>query len=230
MLNSLNSKLLVEQTIYGSLVVQFITTLLGFQGFSYKLKGQDKILQGILGIETFVQVIEAIFYIWVILALKKTENLTKRRYIDWAITTPTMLISTIIFMDYQYHKENTKKVLSLKEYFYDNKRKIAIIVILNALMLFFGYLSESGRLDKSIGIPIGFIFFFALFHYIYTEFAVKTIIGKKLFYFMFFVWALYGVAAMMDFNTKNVMYNILDIIAKNFYGLFIYYKILQLRN
>jgi bacteriorhodopsin len=27
-------------------------------------------------------------------------NITKRRYIDWFITTPTMLVSTIIFLEY----------------------------------------------------------------------------------------------------------------------------------
>ena len=31
--------------------------------------------------------------------------MTPRRYIDWFITTPTMLISTIIFMEYRKNKE-----------------------------------------------------------------------------------------------------------------------------
>ena len=42
------------------------------------------------------------------------------------------------------------------------------------------------------------------------------------------VWGLYGVAAMTDLKTKNISYNILDIVSKNFYGLFIYYIILQI--
>jgi len=48
-----------------------------------------------------------------------------------------------------------------------------------------------------------------------------------LFLFVFIVWSIYGVAAMMPTPYKNISYNILDIIAKNFYGLYIYYKILQ---
>ena len=45
---------------------------------------------------------------------------------------------------------------------------------------------------------------------------------------MFIVWSLYGIAATLKPNEKNVSYNIPDIIAKNFYGLFIYYQILQI--
>ena len=38
--------------------------------------------------------------------------MTQRRYTDWFITTPTMLISTIIFLKYQEYKEtqNTEKI------------------------------------------------------------------------------------------------------------------------
>ena len=50
-----------------------------------------------------------------------------------------------------------------------------------------------------------------------------------LFYFMFIVWGLYGIAALFDVYSKNLCYNILDIISKNFYGLFIFYKIIQTR-
>ena len=41
------------------------------------------------------------------------------------------------------------------------------------------------------------------------------------------VWSLYGVAALMPADIKNISYNLLDIVAKNFYGLYLYYKILQ---
>ena len=34
--------------------------------------------------------------------------MTSRRYIDWMITTPTMLISTILFLKYQEKKEEEK--------------------------------------------------------------------------------------------------------------------------
>ena len=34
---------------------------------------------------------------------------------------------------------------------------------------------------------------------------------------------------MTNIDTKNVSYNMLDIVSKNFYGLYIYYKILQIK-
>ena len=42
---------------------------------------------------------------------------------------------------------------------------------------------------------------------------------------MFTVWAIYGIAAIMEPSTKNTMFNILDILAKNFMGLYLYYRI-----
>ena len=67
------------------------------------------------------------------------------------------------------------------------------------------------------------------FNLIYKEYAQKTEEGTKLFKFLVVIWGLYGVAAMTDLKTKNISYNILDIISKNFYGLYIYYQILQLK-
>ena len=70
--------------------------------------------------------------------------------------------------------------------------------------------------------------FYLSFNLIYQEYANKSILGKKLFIFLVIVWGLYGVAAMTDLKTKNIAYNILDIVSKNFYGLFIYYIIIQI--
>ena len=38
-----------------------------------------------------------------------------------------------------------------------------------------------------------------------------------------------SVATSKIFKLKNISYNLLDIVAKNFYGLYLYYKILQAR-
>ena len=92
-------------------------------------------------------------------------------------------------------------------------------------MLSFGLLGELNIIDKKIGVSIGFIFFFLSFKLIYDEYAHKTEGGKQLFTFLVIVWSLYGFSAMMPLVPKNACYNILDIVAKNFYGLFIYYYI-----
>ena len=225
----LKANTLVSKTIYISLIVQILTTLISAGGLFAKLKEKDFVLKEILILEGVVQLIESVFYIWVIFAIHNLENVTPRRYLDWSFSTPIMLISTIIFMKYQEYKENNiNKSFKMIDFFKENKNNIIKIFVYNGLMLLFGFLGESGIIDKRIGIPIGFVFFYLSFDLIYQEYAKKSELGKKLFIFLVVVWGLYGVAAMTDLNTKNISYNMLDIVSKNFYGLFIYYIILQI--
>ena len=94
------NNILVKQTVYVSLLMQLVTTLISLDGLNYNLLPRDSVLHDILILEAIVQFIEAGFYIWVILALKDLDKMTSRRYIDWVFTTPTMLVSTIVFMEY----------------------------------------------------------------------------------------------------------------------------------
>ena len=221
------SKDLVNKTIYLSLSVQIVTTIVSFDGLRYNLNEKDKILHDILKLELFVQLVEAVFYIWIIYGLKDFNKMTSRRYIDWAITTPTMLISTIAYMKYQEHKESNSDVFITDIYSFirENKNNIQKIVIYNGLMLLFGYLGETNVLDKNISVSIGFIFFYLSFNTVYQEYAKKSIEGKQLFNVLVTLWSLYGISAILEPIKKNISYNILDVFSKNFYGLFIYYKI-----
>ena len=225
----LETNTLVSKTIYFSLVVQIITTIVSFGGLFVKIKDNDYVLKEILLLEGVVQIIESCFYIWVIFAIHNLKSVTPRRYIDWVFSTPIMLTSTIVFMKYQELKDkNLDTSFKMIDFLKDNKSNIFKIFIYNGLMLLCGFLGEAGVIDKRIGITLGFIFFYLSFDLIYKEYANKSILGKKLFTFLLVVWGLYGVAAMTDIKTKNISYNILDIISKNFYGLFIYYKIVQM--
>jgi bacteriorhodopsin len=225
----LETTTVVSKTIYLSLIIQIITTIISFEGLFKKLKERDYVLKEILVLEGIVQLIESFFYIWVIFAIHNLTKVTPRRYIDWTFSTPIMLISTIVFMKYQEYKENNiDKTFKMIDFFEENKTNIFKIFIFNGLMLLCGFLGEAGIIDKRIGIPLGFVFFYLSFNLIYKEYGKKSELGKKLFTFLVIVWGLYGVAAMTDLKTKNISYNILDIIAKNFYGLFIYYMILQI--
>jgi bacteriorhodopsin len=225
----LETNTLVSKTIYFSLVVQIITTIVSLGGLFVKIKDNDYVLKEILLLEGVVQIIESCFYIWVIFAIHNLKSVTPRRYIDWVFSTPIMLISTIVFMKYQELKDkNLDTSFKMIDFLKDNKSNIFKIFIYNGLMLLCGFLGEAGVIDKRIGITLGFIFFYLSFDLIYKEYAKKSILGKKLFTFLLVVWGLYGVAAMTDIKTKNISYNILDIISKNFYGLFIYYKIVQM--
>ena len=223
------SKKNVFSTIYISLAIQIITSLYSYNGVYYDIEEKDKILIDILKIEIFVQFVETFFYIWVIHGLRDFSKMTSRRYTDWFITTPTMLVSTIIFLKYQEYKETKNtQTLTFNDFLKQNKQTIYKIVGYNALMLLFGYLGESNIINKELSIGLGFLFFFLSFKIIYEEYAIKSKIGKNLFGVLIVMWSLYGFAAFLDHNSKNISYNILDVFSKNFYGLYIFFKIREL--
>jgi len=148
------------------------------------------------------------------------------RYIDWVITTPTMLLTAIILFKYEeYLENNIDKKIEFFDFLKTDRDNIVSIFICNFLMLFFGYLGEIGVIDIKVSSILGFIFLGITFYIIYKNYAVKSKNAKKLFYYMFTVWAIYGIAALMTPSTKNIMFNILDIFAKNFMGLYLYYRI-----
>ena len=99
------------------------------------------------------------------------------------------------------------------------------IVLLNALMLIFGYLGEINIIKEKIAVLCGFIPFILCFTLIYEKYAKYSEQGIILFWYFVSVWSLYGVAALFPYNLKNIFYNILDLFAKNFFGLYLAYII-----
>ncbi len=209
---------------YSSLIIQIITGLYGIHGLNFKLDEKDKILKSALKLETIVQLIEFIFYLFLVYSITNgslSNDITSIRYFDWFITTPTMLISTICFLKYQ---EATSKgeLIDFYSLIISEKNNILKIIIGNWLMLLFGYLGEINVMSIKYTTTIGFIFFAYVFKQLYANFAIKSFEGLKLYWPMFIFWSLYGIAAIFDFENKNTSYNILDIFAKNFYGIILY--------
>lgn len=225
---------IVSQTMIISLVIQFILIFIGFIGFFIKLDKENKVLTDILIMENIVQIIEALMYIWILFSISNFETMVKRRYIDWFITTPIMLLTTIIFMKYNSNKDlkdlkDNRKIITFKNFISDEKQNIIMLFIFNALMLLFGYLGESHIINKNLSIIIGFIFFSLSFNIVY-KYINNNKTNKNLFSFLFIIWGMYGVAALLNAKTKNICYNFLDIISKNFYGLYILIVILNINN
>ena len=106
-----------------------------------------------------------------------------------------------------------------------NKNIIIQIVILNELMLLFGYLGEIGKISNVKAVILGFIPFYMMFKIIYDNFAKYTKNGMMLFKYFVGIWGLYGVAALTEYNIKNTSYNILDLFAKNILGLYYAYVV-----
>lgn len=217
----------------GSLSIQLITLLTNLLSLQLPLNPNDTILKDILGLETLVQVIELIFYIWYrTYLLHKTSDVTLFRYYDWFLTTPIMLFTTACYYLYleseeQSKGEGEKTDLSIQKIFEEYKISFLGIFICNALMLLFGFLQEINVLSIVSSSILGYLSLLGSFGILYAEFVKKVPKKQGLFYFMFGVWSMYGVSAMLSTIPKNIMYNILDIIAKNFYGVFLSYVILE---
>jgi len=220
---------LVLLTVYFSVFMQFLTSAIQFDGIFIKLPEEHGILTDILKMETIVQVIEACFYVWLIFNFKNIQKMASKRYYDWVITTPLMLLATIMYMRYLELRENMKdpqgSIIKFGDFLSDNKENISKITISNFLMLGLGYLGEINIMNMINSVIFGSVFFLYTFYVIWDQYAKYSIEGKMLFYFLFVVWGLYAVAALMKAKYKNISYNILDIISKNFYGLYIYYVI-----
>ena len=114
----------VKNTMLFSLLVQIITGLISIHGIFIKLDFNDKILSDILILETIVQIIEFLFYFWFTYSFINIKNLAATRYIDWVITTPTMLLSTIMFMKYKEFKENDSHLISFEMFYVDSDNMI----------------------------------------------------------------------------------------------------------
>lgn len=220
---------LILKTAYTSLVFQIVLGIIGIHGIFIKLQEKDSILTHIMIMETIVQFIELSFYIWIIMHLSKISyEVTFVRYFDWFITTPIMLISTIFFM--KYLNLRGKTIVNIDYMYQNNFFDILLIFISNLVMLIFGFLSELKIISRPIGFTFGTIAFAYSFYIIYSEFVGSNITNLILFLFLLIIWFFYGIAFLFPYVTKNTMYNFLDIISKNFYGLFIYYNILKAAN
>jgi hypothetical protein len=177
-------------------------------------------IKSLLWIELLVQIVEGAFYVWLVTSFSKIDNVTKYRYYDWIITTPTMLFTYCMYL---YHI-NTKDKSDSKTFYETVETNIfdlLPIFVFNTTMLFFGYLAEIGKMDAVISAVLGFIPFILMFYLIYDTYAKYTSIGRVTFLYFVSIWAFYGFASVLNYKYKNAIYNILDLFAKNIFGVFL---------
>ena len=191
---------------------------------SQELPQKDIVLQSVLWIETVVQLIELVFYSWYAYHFSTVAEATFYRYHDWAATTPLMLFSTMVYYEY---KNKPEEEVSIQSFIKEHWKDVLVVFGFNMLMLSFGYLHERNVLGILSSQLLGFVGFAGSFYVIWDKFASKNPDNYLLFGFMCVVWALYGVAAMFNSVIKNIAYNILDVFAKNFYGVFLSILIYQ---
>ena len=222
----MNTKYLFYVTLVISIVVQIITGLIELVAFFVKVPTTQLLIKELLGLELTVQLIESIFYFWLAYKFTKISNVTPKRYMDWVITTPTMLLTLILYLIYLNKKKIDKTIeLHFFTLLRENSDVIIPVIILNWIMLLFGYLGEMKKIPVLFGVILGFIPFLTYYYMIYINFVNENSVGYLLFWYFFFFWALYGVVAVLPYYIKNSFYNILDLFAKNFFGLFLSYLI-----
>ena len=222
---------LIKITVYFSLLVQIVTGVFDYYVIQLNMPSNLLILKEVLIMELIVQIVEGIFYVWLALNISSVANITPHRYYDWYLTTPTMLVSLCIYLVYLNNEErNIETTDSFFKIIYDNLNVLLSILFLNFLMLTAGYLTEIKKVPQVLGVLLGFIPFFIFFYLIYHYFARFSLFGTEIFFYFLIVWSLYGVAALMSYRIKNIMYNILDLFAKNFFGLYLGFVILNSLN
>lgn len=219
----------IYTTAVYSLLIQAFIAIVCILGIFIKLDSKDKILNDILILETIVQIVEFTFYVWLIYNFATLNiNVTLVRYLDWFITTPTMLFTLIAFMIYRNNTLNNINTenMSFKEIINSHFNTLAYIFVANAGMLFLGFLGEYNAITKNLAFITGTILLLISFYLIYYNFVSSDWLNNYLFWFNFILWSGYGVAYMCSYTTKNVIYNIIDIFSKNINGLLIFSYIL----
>ena len=259
---------LILKTAGISLFVQIVIACIGLYGISLSIPSDMYILKELLIMETIVQIIELVYYVWLIQNFTSIHyDVTFTRYFDWIFSTPIMLISTVLYMKYrntnrfvprtaeesttiqvptipvsQYMQQTTDEKanktttsspsspsssnsLQFLPLLIQNASPILWILGFNWIMLLFGFLGERQILSRMVGFIWGTVFFVASFAIIYAYFVGSDMKNQFLFWFMFVIWGLYGVAYLFSYTTKNVLYNFLDVFSKNFYGLFLFVEI-----
>jgi bacteriorhodopsin len=184
--------------------------------FIEALRTNSPTIRHIFNLETCISIVAGYFYGLFIQQVDTSDwaEITKLRYIDWSITTPMMLLALCLVLSY-----NSKTVIHLPV--------MLSIIALNYVMLYTGYMGETGVLERWIADIVGFVPFIAMFFIIYYNFIRPRPDYSNLVMFGLYlvVWSLYGVVYMLSEEWKNIAMNILDLTAKCLIGLglWVYY-------
>ena len=231
----------IESSYYFSLFIQAITLLIFYLTVSsIYYKPQFILLENAYFIEYVVSIIEFIGYIILGFYIGSKSNITTIRYLDWFITTNMLLVSLSLFslfnnIYYDPKKSELEKYDQLKKFDFNFIKQeygdiFLKIFTANTLMLIFGFLGELKFLNKYISLTIGLFFFTLSFKYIFDNFIQFNYINYITLSIFIFIWLLYAVAFLLDFNSKNIAYNLLDLISKNCFGIFLFFYLYYLNS
>jgi bacteriorhodopsin len=214
---------IVRTSAIASLVAQLLIGAVTSVGFFVDVTNAQyrEDLHTILAFEVSSQIIEFLWYAFVIV---RSQTITARfRYVDWVLSTPVMLISLAMFFRHRDSTSPSSSVLSIFESY-----EIYACLAVNWIMLAFGFAMESAWIPDVAGLIGGGLFLVGSFTFLAVLTPIDTM-SHVLFWVTFSVWGLYGVAAAFNDVTKNVMYNTIDVVSKNCFGLFLFVYALTLQ-
>ena len=197
----------VKKTAQVSLGIQLFATL--SLVVSFALPAAEGV-RSILAVESVSQLVEFVYYAVAVLAYGGVLE-TWTRYLDWYISTPVMLLSTSMFF---FHRSGRDPWTALEG------PHLYLSWTWNSVMLGFGLAIELDVMPRFLGLFLGSAAFVASWTFLARDLPDDAL-STGLFFAIFAVWALYGVAAAFPFAPRNVAYNLLDLVSKNFYGLFL---------
>jgi len=186
--------------------------LMGYTGLTLieALRTNNTNVRHVMNIETTVSLIAGLVYGMFNEMIKQPtvdlHEITKIRYIDWSITTPLIILVILLFYGGSMHP-----LASV----------YGSLILLNWGMLLFGYLGEQGSIDKMAGCVLGFVFFLAMLYTLYSC-CVPAKANPTVFFLFAIIWSFYGIAYLLDEETKNIAYNVLDVISKAIFGVVLY--------
>lgn len=179
------------------------------------LRTKIPLVRHIFNLETVISIIAGYFYSKFVDKIKESfkegksidwQEIIKTRYLDWAITTPLMLMVLINVIAH-----HNRRSPSIRVYF--------LIILLNYTMLYLGYRGEFVKNNiYYIGSFLAFFVMFAIIFFLYVK-PKYNFFNYALFFFFFIVWSLYGIVYKMNLKDKNITYNYLDLISKCFVGI-----------
>jgi bacteriorhodopsin len=180
------------------------------------LRTKIPLVRHIFNLETVISIIAGYFYSKFVDKIKESfkegksidwQEIIKTRYLDWAITTPLMLMVLINVIAH-----HNRRSPSIRVYF--------LIILLNYTMLYLGYRGEfeKNNLLYYIGSFLAFFVMFGIIFVLYVK-PKYNFFNYALFFFFFIVWSLYGIVYKMNLKNKNITYNYLDLISKCFVGI-----------
>ena len=158
-----------------SLFIQVVTGIIDYYVLSLSVPSEYLLVNQMLFMEFVVQIIEGSFYVWMVYKFSQIKNITPFRYFDWMITTPTMLITLMLYLVFIRNRE---KGLVSESFLTEVKKRwvpMTQVAILDWLMLIAGYMGEIGTLDQMTANIAGFLPFFMMFYIIYKNFVTDSV-------------------------------------------------------